>query len=62
MSVLTSLFQIGLRVLRAALRVAAEIAITHIVERRADAIRRFHPGVVVYEGEIYWLAGVAVKP
>jgi hypothetical protein len=32
MSILTSLFQIGLRVLRTALRVAVEIAITHIVE------------------------------
>jgi hypothetical protein len=32
MSILTSLFQIGLSVLRAAMRVAVEIAITHIVE------------------------------
>jgi hypothetical protein len=32
MSILTSLLQIGLSVLRAALRVAVEIAITHIVE------------------------------
>jgi hypothetical protein len=32
MSILTSLFQIGLSVLRAALHVAVEIAITHIVE------------------------------
>jgi hypothetical protein len=29
--------------------------------RRADAIRRFHPCVVSYEGEIHWLAGAAVK-
>jgi hypothetical protein len=29
--------------------------------RRANAIRRFHPSVVSYQGEIYWLAGVAVK-
>jgi hypothetical protein len=32
MSILTSLLQIGLRVLRAALRVAVEIAITRILE------------------------------
>ena len=32
MSILTSLFQMGLSLLRAALRVAVEIAITHIVE------------------------------
>jgi hypothetical protein len=32
MSILTSLLQMGLSVLRAALRVAVEIAITHIVE------------------------------
>jgi hypothetical protein len=32
MSILKSLFQMGLNVLRAALRVAVEIAITHIVE------------------------------
>jgi hypothetical protein len=32
MSILKSLFQLGLSVLRAALRVAVEIAITHIVE------------------------------
>ena len=32
MSILTSLLQIGLSVLRAALRVVVEIAITHIVE------------------------------
>jgi hypothetical protein len=32
MSILASLFQMGLRVLRAALRVAVGIAITHIVE------------------------------
>jgi hypothetical protein len=32
MSIFKSLLQIGLSVLRAALRVAVEIAITHIVE------------------------------
>ena len=32
MSILTSLSQMGLSVLRAALRIAVEIAITHIVE------------------------------
>jgi hypothetical protein len=32
MSILMSLFQIGLSVLRVALRVAAEIALTRIVE------------------------------
>jgi len=34
---------------------------TRISVRRANAIRRFRPSVVSYEGKIYWLAGVAVK-
>jgi hypothetical protein len=38
MSILKSLFQMGLSVLRAALRVAAEIALTHIVELAIAAV------------------------
>ena len=38
MSILKSLFQVGLSVLRAALRCAAEIALTRIVELAIAAV------------------------